>query len=112
MSGVKKVDLDGKAIYMGTFVAPLSMENFLESPKVQYKVFRKSILEYYKAIEASGLNKLIGQEVGIESLTMSGLLGLVSQAGIKGAKGWLDKPQERERFPHTTQTFLETNGIF
>lgn len=112
MTDVKKVELEGKSIYMGTFIPPMSMERFLHSTSIQYSIFKKSMLDYHKSIEESGLSKLIGQEIGVESLTMSGLLGLVSQAGIKGAKGWLAKPQERERFPHTTQTFLETNGIF
>jgi hypothetical protein len=112
MTDVKKVKLEDKSVYMGTFVPPMSMERFLCSPKPQYNVFRKSMLDYHKAIVDSGLSKLIGKEIGIEALTMSGLLGLASQAGIKGAKSWLEKPQERERFPHTTQTFLETNGIF
>ena len=112
MSDVKKVDLDGKTIYMGTFVPPLAMERFLVSPRIQYSIFKKSMLDYDKSLEESGLKKLIGKEIGIESLTLSGLLGLASQAGIKGAKGWITNPKERERFPHTTQIFLETNGIF
>jgi len=112
MSGVKKIDFDGKKIYMGSFIPPMSMERFLSSPKIQYQVFKKSMKEYNKAIDTSGLSRLIDEEIGIEVLTLSGLLGLVSQAGIKGTKGWLTNPQDRERFPHTTKTFLDTNGIF
>jgi hypothetical protein len=25
---------------------------------------------------------------------------------------WLEHPNDRKRFPHTTQTFLHTNGVF
>ncbi len=105
-------DTASYSIYMGKFVEPLSMERFLSTPRIQYNVFKTSMTEYRDAAVKSGLNKLIGKDIGGEPLTMSGLLGLASQAGIKGAKSWLCKPQERERFPHTTQTFLETNGIF
>jgi len=118
MKDVKKISIPQEhtdatcVMYMGTFIPPMSEDRFFNSPKVQYDVFKKSMKEYYKAIEESGLAKLVGKEIGTETLTMSGLLALVSQAGIKGAKGWLNKPKERERFPYTTQTFLETNGIF
>ena len=112
MDDVKKIELEGKLVYMGSFIPPLSMERFLNSPRVQYNIFKRSMVDYHKSIKESGLDKLIGKEIAVEPLTMSGLLGLASQAGIKGAKSWLEKPKERERFPHTTQTFLETNGIF
>lgn len=106
-------DNDGAiSMYMGKFVSPLSLKRFLSNPPVQYNVFKTSMTEYRDAIVKGGMGKLIGKNIGGEILTMSGLIGLASQAGIKGAKSWIAKPQERERFPHTTQTFLETNGIF
>ena len=107
-------DEDGESInmYMGKFILPLTLERFLQSPKIQYNVFKTSIAEYRDSIIKNKMRDLIGKNVGGEILTMSGLIGLTSQAGIKGAKSWIARPEERERFPHTTQTFLETNGIF
>lgn len=45
-------------------------------------------------------------------ITLSGLLGVIQCAGIEGAVGWLEKPNDRRRFPHTTQAFSRTNGVF
>ena len=99
-------------MYMGTFVPPLTMERFLDSPRIQYGIFKTSMTEYRDAIVKGKLTELLGQNIGGESLTMSGLIGLASQAGIKGAKSWIAEPEDRKRFPHTTQTFINTNGIF
>ncbi len=49
---------------------------------------------------------------GPETITLSGLLGVIQCAGLEGAVGWLEKPSDRKRYPHTTQTFLRTNGVF
>lgn len=45
-------------------------------------------------------------------ITLSGVLGVIQAAGIDGAVGWLEDPKDRRRFPHTTQAFLRTNGVF
>jgi hypothetical protein len=47
-----------------------------------------------------------------EKLTLSGLLGVIQCAGLEGAVGWLERPNDRKRYPHTTQAFLHTNGVF
>lgn len=44
--------------------------------------------------------------------TLSGLLGLVQAAGLEGACEWLERPRDRQRFPHTTAAFIRTNGVF
>jgi len=49
---------------------------------------------------------------GEERITLSGILGVIQCAGLEGAVGWLEQPNDRKRFPHTTQVFLRTNGIF
>ncbi len=49
---------------------------------------------------------------GAETITLSGLLGVIQCAGLEGAVGWLERPNDRKRFPHTTQAFLRTNGVF
>ena len=45
-------------------------------------------------------------------ITLSGLLGVIQCAGLDGAVGWLERPNDRKRYPHTTLAFLHTNGVF
>ena len=45
-------------------------------------------------------------------VTLSGILGVCHAAGIKGAAGWLTRPQDRREFPHTTAAFWRANGVF
>jgi hypothetical protein len=47
-----------------------------------------------------------------EMISLSGLLGVIQCAGLEGAVGWLERPMDRKRYPHTTQAFLTTNGVF
>jgi hypothetical protein len=52
-----------------------------------------------------------GREVP-ETITLSGVLGVIQCAGLEGAASWLENQRDRKRFPHTTQAFLRTNGVF
>ena len=54
---------------------------------------------------------LPGRE-GAETITLSGVLGVIQCAGLEGAVGWLERPNDRKRYPHTTQAFQHTNGVF
>jgi hypothetical protein len=47
-----------------------------------------------------------------QMITLSGMLGVIQYAGLDGAAGWLEHPNDRKRFPHTTQAFMNTNGVF
>lgn len=58
------------------------------------------------------LGKYVGTSVEGEEITLSGLLGLVHRAGLRGAEQWLKHSEDRERFPNTTAAFRSTNGIF
>ena len=49
---------------------------------------------------------------GMAVITLSGVLGVIQCAGLDGAVGWLERPNDRKRYPHTTQAFLRTNGAF
>lgn len=83
------------------------------SSEAQYITFARYILGLAKGIAASNfLRDCIGQEMEGEEITLSGLLALCKQAGLKGAKSWLQNEQDREDFPNTTEAFLACNGIF
>ena len=49
---------------------------------------------------------------GAATITLSGVLGVIQCAGLEGAAGWLERANDRKRYPHTTQAFLRTNGVF
>ena len=42
----------------------------------------------------------------------SGILGLLKYAGPEGARSWLSNPEDRQKYPKTTEAFLRTNGLF
>ena len=46
------------------------------------------------------------------ALTLSGLLGVIQCAGLEGAAGWLERPGDRRKYPHTSNAFQRTNGLF
>jgi len=54
---------------------------------------------------------LPGRE-GAQTITLAGVLGVIQCAGLEGAAGWLERPNDRKRYPHTTQAFERTNGVF
>ncbi len=87
------------------------------SSDAQDHVFAIDVADQSRHVQASGLDKAIGSPVELEGqdaqpITLSGLLGLASVAGLEGAAGWLSTPSDRQRYPHTTKAFLSTNGIF
>ena len=65
---------------------------------------------------AEKLGTYIGATVPLDDVeyqvSLSGLLGLVSRAGMNGAKSWLENPTDRAKYPNTTKGFIRTNGIF
>lgn len=64
------------------------------------------------------LEKHLGRPIAVpgqddaKPLTLSGLLGVIQSAGLDGAVGWLERIGDRRRYPHTTQAFRRTNGMF
>lgn len=75
-------------------------------------------IDALKHLDASGtLAAYVGQPISIPgggetTVTLSGVLGVASSAGLEGTVSWLEKDRDRRRYPHTTQAFLLTNGAF
>lgn len=77
------------------------------------------LADAHRQLEEKGvLRKAIGKAVRIPdmeipvSISLSGLLGIVAVAGVDGTTKWLAHEADRKRFPHTTNLFLRSNGIF
>lgn len=49
---------------------------------------------------------------GNATVTLSGVLAVIQCAGLDNAVSWLESPNDRKRYPHTTQMFREANGVF
>jgi hypothetical protein len=86
----------------------IAPEDFPDDPREQYRLFASCVRAMYEQIRASKLMRWLGKE----GTTMSGLIALVKQAGIKGAASWLAHKDERSRFPNTTDAYRRANGIF
>jgi hypothetical protein len=73
---------------------------------------------HHHAVEGGLLAEHVGRRVAVpgrddpEEITLSGVLGVIQCAGLDNATNWLERPGDRKRYPHTTQAFLRTNGVF
>lgn len=81
----------------------------------QYQALCTDIADYSKRCEAL-IRDYTGDAVDVNGqvhpITMSGVLGILKAAGPAGAAGWLQNPEDRTKFPRTTDTFLRTNNCF
>lgn len=87
----------------------------LDTEAAQYQALATD-LAAYKLSERNLINDMCGDMVSVQGqqhpVTMSGVLGLLKAAGPKHAKSWFKSETDRLSHPHTTETFLKTNGIF
>jgi hypothetical protein len=44
--------------------------------------------------------------------TLSGILAVVKSAGLDHARSWFTNPDDRKKFPKTSEMFLKANGVF
>lgn len=86
-----------------------------DSPDLEYASMVKDV-EDHNATSAQLIADFSGDLVDIggvqHPVTWSGILGLLKAAGPDGARGWLQNPGDRTKFPRTTETFVRTNGCF
>jgi len=108
-------------IWWGEF-APDYADYLTSAPK-QYAVFAKE-LESLRGTVLARFRSYIGQVKAEKKATLSGLLTLSRQAGLAGMADWLKSdhsvikrggkwvPGPEERYPNTTQAYLDTTGVF
>lgn len=97
----------------------LDPSSIVGSPEAQRAALDVDLVNAYQHGSASNLfAQHLGRGVvvpgrnGEETISLSGVLGVIQVAGLEGAVNWLEHPNDRKRFPHTTQTFLHCNGVF
>lgn len=96
-------------------IDPGSVLGFASAQRV---ALDRDLADAYKhAIDGDLVDDHVGRKIQIPGqedacITLSGLLGVIQCAGLDGATGWLEKAGDRKRFPHTTQAFQRTNGVF
>ncbi len=95
-------------------------KGLIGSPPAQRAALDRDLTDaYHHALESGmveeNVNRLIavpGDHGEPQPVTRSGLLGVIQAAGLEGAVSWFEQPSDRQRFPHTTEMFLRTNGVF
>lgn len=90
-----------------------------DSPEAQRSALDADLANAHQhAVDGELFAQHLGRPVilpGVEgalTITLSGVLGVIQCAGLEGAAGWLERANDRKRYPHTTQAFLHTNGVF
>jgi hypothetical protein len=88
------------------------------SPDGQRAALDADLADAHGHAAAGGLLEYLDRPIvvpgneGTVKITLSGVLGVIQCAGLEGAASWLEHPGDRKRYPHTTRTFLHTNGAF
>jgi hypothetical protein len=97
----------------------LDPASLVGSPQAQRAALDLDLVDAYRHGAAGDLfSQHLGHPVsvpgreGTETISLSGVLGVIQVAGLEGAVNWLERASDRKRYPHTTQTFLHTNGVF
>ena len=88
------------------------------SAVAQRSALDADLADAHRHAAAGGLLEHLGRAITVpghersETITLSGVLGVIQCAGLEGAVGWLERVNDRKRYPHTTRAFLNTNGVF
>ena len=97
----------------GTWTADwtINVKKFLADPKLQYKLFTRS-MENFRNLILERYRNAIGTKLDGQPASLSGLLAVAHFAGIDGLGKWLSNPELRERFKATSEAYMKANGIF
>jgi hypothetical protein len=107
---VRRENHHGGATWTATFRPPLTMDQLLADPLLQYRVFAASMKRYRGDILANH-RRVFGTEIEGKPATLSGLLAVAHHAGPALAS-WLANPEDRRRFERTTAAFTSATGVF
>lgn len=102
---------DGKSVWTGDFVPPLTMAGFLKNVGLQCRAFALSSGDFATHIRESHARDL-GKEIGGSRATLSGLLAVLHRAGHKGFDHWVVSKEDQKKYPNTTAAYKAANGIF
>jgi hypothetical protein len=96
--------------------------SIVDSPDAQADALARDLSDAYDRMQANGiLEQCLGTVIRVPTpigdpieaqVTRSGVFGVVNAAGVENARSWLTHEEDRHRFPHTTDIFLRTNGMF
>lgn len=90
-------------------------EDSLKDPIAQYDAFEKEVIKLMnegKEVFDQSVAMPIDLEGDSTAMTLSGLLAVMRNAGTANTSKWIDSPDERRKFPHTTEAFKKANGCF
>jgi hypothetical protein len=94
-------------------------ESLLGSCDAQDDALCADMADVHRHLTASGdAARHIGRPISLPdapelvTITLSGLLGVASVAGLDDMPDWLAHKADRKKFPNTTAAFLRTNGVF
>ena len=86
--------------------SPVTLQASLEQPNYAY---------FANAELPKLLTRPMGQAagtLGVSTVTLSGILGVIQCAGLDAAYRWFESQQDRKKYTYTTKMFLQTNGAF
>lgn len=98
---------NGKMLWVGNFVAPLTARKFLSDPALQYKTFCASMKKYVAGMKDGSVPTPDGGRPS--DMSLSGALAVLHRCGPSGIKTWNDVDN---RFSDTEDLYNATNGIF
>ncbi len=98
---------NGRMVWTGDFVPPMSAKRFLSDPSAQYQAFCASMKNYLTKLQSGEIARPDGGKPS--GITLSGVLAILHRCGPSGLKTWNN---EHDRFPDTIALYGRTNGIF
>ncbi len=92
---------NGRNVWAGVFIPPMTANKFLTDPLVQYKAFVDSNKDY--------ANKIGRGEIArpSEDMSLSGMLAVLHRCGPKGLESW-----SKKKLPDTEKLVSKVNNIF
>ncbi len=99
----------GKQVWDGEWISPYSLQRFLSDAALQYEAFRRMSERDANYIRAKHAATLAAKQK-LPVITLSGLMAVAKQAGLKGMDEWIANPSTRKA--STTAQFEKFNGLF